>query len=353
MKQILQSYFWIFHIFFFFSSSYLLAQTTSHIVRLRLPHQRAFALQEKSTAQDSGYQRNVRAHYAILNQKNLFDEKQQAVTPPVAPRVTTQKEPPKTYKPCDPNASYRRSQLPLQLKGTSVASDPSYSVAILYDAKSQSLVAVRPGDKYQGIVICDIEAGPLFTKKVKRKEFIAVSEGKSVAVEREEEVVDKKPSYVKLDRGNGQFEYLEQGAPPGSGAGNYQNDLYKQYRRLRDTNLNLSQIRKTGNQEYALSRDLLESVTKRLDVLASQAAIVPYFQKGQPAGFRIYHIRPNSLYQKLGLTNGDVIQRINGYEFTSPQKALEAYSNLMSAKNLSVEVLRGGKLQNYSYEIKD
>lgn len=352
MKQILLSYFWMFHVLFAATSSYLLAETTSHIVRLRLPAQRTYTLQERTEIQETGYQRNVRAHYAILNQRNLFDEKQQLLTPPSKPKEPDKKLPPKKYKSCDSNATYRRSQLPLQIKGMSVASDPAYSIAVLHDAKTQSLVAVRPGDEYQGIVICDIEVGPLVIEKKRRKEYVALAGGKSIAVEREEDHVVKKPGYVKLDRGNGRFEYLEQGAPPGRG-GNGNNSLYQQYRRLRDTNLNLSDIRKTGNQEYALPRNLLESVTKRLDVLASQAAIVPYFQKGRPAGFRIYHIRPNSLYQKLGLTNGDVVQRINGYEFTSPQKALEAYSNLMSAKNLSVEVLRRGKLQNYSYEIKD
>ncbi len=355
MKKLLHSYFWIFTSFFLLSSSYLLAQTTSHAVRLMLPIQKTYTVTAKSSTQETGYQRNVRAHYAILNQKNLFDEKQKLITPPPPPLKVKKKKKPKKRKTCDPKASYKRTQLPLQLKGTSVASDPNFSIAVIYDAKTRRTFAVRPGDEFNGIKICDIEAGPLFIKKVKKLYYVTNKQGKALKMTRIVKEVVKKPSYVKLDRGNGRFEYLEQGAPAGRG-GNYSRHnrkLYQQYRRLRNTKMNLSQIRKTGDKQYSLPRSLLNTVTNRLDVLASQAAIVPYFKKGRPAGFRVYHIRKGSLYQKLGMKNGDVIRRINGYEFTSPQKALEAYSNLLSAKNLSVEILRKGKLKNFSYEVKN
>lgn len=357
MKKLFHSHFWIFTSFFLLSSSYLLAHSISNLIRLKLvPVQATFIVKSKAVTKETGYQRNVRAHYAILNQKNLFDEKQKAITPPPPPpRETKKKKVVKKQKACDPNASYKRSRLPLQLKGTSVASDPAFSVAVIYDAKARKEIAVRPGDEYNGIKICDVEAGPLVVKKVKKKYYVTDKKGKPLAMTRIVEEVVKKPSYVKIDRGGGRFEYLEQGAPAGRGGNysRYNRKLYKQYRRLRNTKLNLSSIRKKGNQQYSLSRNLLNSVTNRLDVLASQAAIVPFFKKGRPAGFRVYHIRKGSLYQKLGMKNGDVIRRINGYEFTSPQKALEAYSNLLSAKNLSVEILRKGKLKNYSYEVKN
>ncbi|TNE50558.1 MAG: hypothetical protein EP343_07675 [Deltaproteobacteria bacterium] len=356
LKQLLHTHSWVFTVTFLFSSSYLLAKTASNTVSLMLPTKRTYTIKQKGQLQNNGYQRNVRASYAVLAHVNLIDKDQKPVQAPTTPKTVKKSkkdEKPKAYKPCDPKAAYRRTKLPLQLKGTSVASDPSYSVAVLYDAKKRQLFAVRPGDEYQGIVICDIEEGPLVEKMVKRTVYKEGPNGKSIPMTVKEKTVIKKPSYVKLDRGGGRFEYVEQYAPPGRGGGNYRSSLYKKYRKLRSTKLNLSQIKKTGNKQYSLPRNLLDSMTKRLDVLASQAAIVPFFKKGKPAGFRVYHIKRGSLYQKLGIKNGDVIRRINGYEFTSPQKALEAYSNLMSAKNLSVEVMRKGKLQNYSYEVKD
>ena len=84
-------------------------------------------------------------------------------------------------------------------------------------------------------------------------------------------------------------------------------------------------------------------VSQRLDLLAAQAAIVPYFMNGKAKGFRIYRIKKGSVYERLGFKNGDVIMKVNGYNFTSPQKALEAYSNISSSKSFVALLLRKGR----------
>jgi len=224
--------------------------------------------------------------------------------------------------------------LPLELRVTSITSDPDYSLAVIFDARRNRLFATRVGENFFGIRICRISSEP--PKGVK----------KTVA-----QSSKKQKTYVFIDRGRGKLEYLELGKRANT-AGNYRRKLYRNFRRLRNTKLNLNKIKKVGGDHYRISRDFLDKLTQRLDIVGSQAAIVPYFEKGKSAGFRIYRIRKNSLYQKLGIKNGDVIKRINGYEFTTPQKALEAYSNLMSANNLSVEVKRKGRMKNFRYEIK-
>tara|TARA_B100000609_G_scaffold199183_1_gene201100 strand:+ start:4260 stop:5150 length:891 start_codon:yes stop_codon:yes gene_type:complete len=266
----------------------------------------------------------LRAQFAILNKGNLFDTKNQPVVASKEPpkKRETKTDASKTASSCDPNGQYQRSSLPLQLKGTVIASDPSYSLAVIYDARRRKRFVVRVGETFFGIKICRVER-------------------------------DKNKGYVKIDRGQGRLEYLELGAAAGRGGGSYRRKLYRHYRKLRNTKLDLSKVRKLGGNRFRISRNFINQMTGRLDILASQAAIVPYFQKGRSVGFRIYNIRKGSVYQKLGIKSGDVIKRINGYEFTSPQKALEAYSNLTSAGNLSVEVMRKGKAKNLSYEVKD
>jgi general secretion pathway protein C len=44
----------------------------------------------------------------------------------------------------------------------------------------------------------------------------------------------------------------------------------------------------------------------------------------------------------LGFENGDRLQRINSYDITSPDLALEAYAHLRTANLLLVEVNRRG-----------
>ena len=52
------------------------------------------------------------------------------------------------------------------------------------------------------------------------------------------------------------------------------------------------------------------------------ARIVPETRDGKPAGFRLFSVRPDGPFAKIGLQNGDVISAINGLEMTSPDKAL-------------------------------
>jgi general secretion pathway protein C len=78
---------------------------------------------------------------------------------------------------------------------------------------------------------------------------------------------------------------------------------------------------------------------------------VPSFKDGKANGFKLFSIRPGSLYSKIGIQNGDVVQRINGYEMSSPDKALEIYTKLKDSKQVTVDLLRRGKPQTVDYSI--
>ena len=58
-----------------------------------------------------------------------------------------------------------------------------------------------------------------------------------------------------------------------------------------------------------------------------------------------------SLYSKIGLQNGDVVTRINGYEMSSPERGLEIYTKLKDAKQVNVDVKRRGKPMTLVYAI--
>ena len=53
-------------------------------------------------------------------------------------------------------------------------------------------------------------------------------------------------------------------------------------------------------------------------------------------------MRPDTLLGMLGMENGDRLQTINGFDMTSPEKALEAYARLRTADHLTVPVNRKG-----------
>jgi general secretion pathway protein C len=66
----------------------------------------------------------------------------------------------------------------------------------------------------------------------------------------------------------------------------------------------------------------------------------------------MYAIRPNSVFAKIGMQNGDTISSINGFDMTSPDKALEVYTKVRSASNLSVSLVRRGQPVSMEYAIK-
>jgi general secretion pathway protein C len=109
------------------------------------------------------------------------------------------------------------------------------------------------------------------------------------------------------------------------------------------------EVRKVGENQYVIKRSDLMKLTGNLNSLARQARIIPARNEN---GFKIFSIKQNSLYRKIGIVNGDVIKSINGIELSSPDKALEAYSRLQSASKLSLDIKRGGKNETLEYTIE-
>ena len=99
-------------------------------------------------------------------------------------------------------------------------------------------------------------------------------------------------------------------------------------------------IRATGENDYEIPRTEIDRTLANLNDVAMQARIVPAFKDGQAQGFKLFSIRPDSIYSKIGVQNGDVIKRINGFELNSPEKALEVYTKLKEASRIEIDIER-------------
>jgi general secretion pathway protein C len=111
-------------------------------------------------------------------------------------------------------------------------------------------------------------------------------------------------------------------------------------------------IKKIDENNYEIDKSLVDKALANPMALAKGARVVPAVKNGQPDGFKLYAIRPSSVYAKLGLTNGDTLQSINGFELTSADKALEVYTKLREATSLEVNVTRRGKPMTLRYSIR-
>lgn len=111
-------------------------------------------------------------------------------------------------------------------------------------------------------------------------------------------------------------------------------------------------IKKIDDNNYEIDKSLVEKVLLNPMAIAKGARVVPSMKNGKPDGFKLYAIRPSSAFAKMGLSNGDTLQSINGFELTSADKALEVYTKLREATSLEVDVTRRGKPVTLKYTIK-
>lgn len=111
-------------------------------------------------------------------------------------------------------------------------------------------------------------------------------------------------------------------------------------------------VNKLSDTEFEIDKKVVDKILENPMSVARGARIVPSIKNGKANGFKLYAIRPSSVYAKIGLMNGDTIHSINGFELTSPDKALEVYTKVRSASSLAVNATRRGKPISLNYSIK-
>lgn len=106
-------------------------------------------------------------------------------------------------------------------------------------------------------------------------------------------------------------------------------------------------IRKVGESEYEVSRELLEEVLSDPTTIVQQARVIP-----QEDGLRFFGIRSNSIFWKIGIKNGDTLRRINNVDLNNVEKALSVFEELRSQSNFTIDFTRAGKDYTYEYNVK-
>lgn len=101
-----------------------------------------------------------------------------------------------------------------------------------------------------------------------------------------------------------------------------------------------------------LSRSEVNSYLKDMGALLSTAQIRPYFSGGVPDGFMISNIRPDSIFQKIGVTNGDIIQGIDDRQIKTADDMVNFYNRLKSGSPMTLRLKRQGRQEAYQYTFR-
>jgi general secretion pathway protein C len=83
-----------------------------------------------------------------------------------------------------------------------------------------------------------------------------------------------------------------------------------------------------------------------------QVRIRPFFEGGSPAGLSLVGVAPGSIFQQMGIRNGDVLQAVDGQPIQTVDDVVNFYQSLSSADNVGIQIRRGGRIEDIQYKIE-
>ena len=114
----------------------------------------------------------------------------------------------------------------------------------------------------------------------------------------------------------------------------------------------LDQIERVDDTHVRVPRKVIEAIAADPAIYDRGARIVPALQNGMVVGFKLYAIRPGSVFARVGFMNGDTIVAINGIALTSADKLLETYTMLKSAIHFDIQMERRGQPISLTIDIR-
>jgi len=106
------------------------------------------------------------------------------------------------------------------------------------------------------------------------------------------------------------------------------------------------------DQRISLQRSMIEDAFQDVNKLMTEVAITPHMQDGRPEGLAFNNIRPNSIFRRMGLRNGDILVGVNGAEIQSVEDAMQLYTNLRSSSEVQLQIRRRGQDRNIVYNLR-
>ena len=213
----------------------------------------------------------------------------------------------------DPGGPPVKTSLPFTLVGTMILQNELRSIATIEDKSASMVYPVRIED--------EIPAKARIIKiEPRRVIFVNTASGRREFVELPDDPITGGPR-------------ISLGTPGGRASGG-------------------AGIEKVSPTQFNVSRSEVDKSLADLNNVLTQARAVPNFENGQPNGYKLFQIVPGSIYDKLGLQNGDVVAGLNGATINDPGKAFEMLSELKSSNHLELQVKRDGKASSFSYDIR-
>lgn len=236
--------------------------------------------------------------YQIIVERNLFSSSRQALAEKGSGAAELDLD------------KLKQTELKVKLLGTTAGQVETAPAAFIEDQKTREQKMYRPGDMVQNAVI----------KLVLREKVVLTVDGKDEVLVQEEHGVVKTgaPGAARADIGA-----MARAAPPSP----------------------------EPTQQIAVQEEQIQKAMENLGDLMTQATFRPHIEDGRPAGISITGIKPNAIFRKLRLRNGDVITGVNGQSIESVDDAMRVFQTLSAGGPIQVNIKRRGRDETLEYKI--
>ncbi len=103
------------------------------------------------------------------------------------------------------------------------------------------------------------------------------------------------------------------------------------------------QLKKLGPGKFEVSRAEVQQTMENPADFFSQMRAMPHFVNGKTDGFSISQVAPGSVFDQLGLQNGDMVTSIDGQPVTNPMQAMGLMQAMKTQSAIDLTVNRGGQ----------
>lgn len=104
--------------------------------------------------------------------------------------------------------------------------------------------------------------------------------------------------------------------------------------------------------EFKVDGCALDYILEHGSELMAHMRAVPEQENGRTLGVRMYGIRPQTVFDKFGMKDGDRIETVNGISLSSHEQLLEAYGHLRTSRHVTIQLNRSGSNMTLEYTVE-
>jgi type II secretion system protein C len=218
-----------------------------------------------------------------------------------------------------------KSDLPVKLTGTIYGGDPYSGIALVENTTKRTINSFMVNDTLvQSAVIKEIHKERIIVDNNGRLEYIEVDSQELTRSKRR-----KKAPAVAASSG---VAALATEPPP---------TVYKEE--------GFERKEKEISMTQAYRNKLL---TADFTKVLQDAKASPNIVDGELKGFVLTRIRKDSIYEKAGLQNDDIVEEINGIPLTDTSQAIKLLQSLRNESEIEVRINRGGSVQKFILSVR-